>query len=106
MATGYGGIQIKRSRELRSSDIQDPRGPVCILRRQDFMNKPNIIILILGVLLSALGLEFGRAAESVQEVTINIPYKRYILTNGLTLIVHEDHKVQSWRSTSGIMSVQ
>lgn len=56
------------------------------------MIKPNIIILIVGVLLSVLGLEFGRAAESVQEVTINIPYKRYTLTNGLTLIVHEDHK--------------
>ena len=43
-------------------------------------------------MLSVLELEFGWAAESVQEVTINIPYKRYVLTNGLTLIVHEDHK--------------
>jgi len=56
------------------------------------MIKPNVIMLTVVVLLSALGLEFGRAAESVQAVTINIPYKRYVLTNGLTLIVHEDHK--------------
>jgi zinc protease len=49
-------------------------------------------MLTVGVLFSVLGLEFGWAAESVREVAINIPYKRYILTNGLTLIVHEDHK--------------
>ena len=34
----------------------------------------------------------ARAAESAQDVKISIPYKKFILTNGLTLIVHEDHK--------------
>ena len=32
------------------------------------------------------------AAESVSNVKIEIPYKKFVLTNGLTLIVHEDHK--------------
>jgi zinc protease len=32
------------------------------------------------------------AAESVSNVKIEIPYQRFVLTNGLTLIVHEDHK--------------
>lgn len=32
------------------------------------------------------------AAESVTDVQVDIPYKKFVLTNGLTLIVHEDHK--------------
>src|SRR5271165_924803 len=31
-------------------------------------------------------------AQRVQDVKIDIPYKKFVLTNGLTLIVHEDHK--------------
>src|SRR5690349_20222782 len=32
------------------------------------------------------------AAESVAHVQVDIPYRKFVLTNGLTLIVHEDHK--------------
>ena len=56
------------------------------------MIKLGTFILFAGVFLSEFRLASGRPAESVQDVTVNIPYKRYILTNGLTLIVHEDHK--------------
>src|SRR5476651_2154189 len=31
-------------------------------------------------------------AGAVPEVQIDIPYKKFVLKNGLTLIVHEDHK--------------
>ena len=34
----------------------------------------------------------ARAQESVTETKIDIPYQKFVLTNGLTLIVHEDHK--------------
>ena len=33
-----------------------------------------------------------KAAGSVADVEIDIPYSKFVLTNGLTLIVHEDHK--------------
>jgi zinc protease len=47
--------------------------------------------LLCGValLLSCL---FVRGAEDVTQVKIDIPYKKFVLKNGLTLIVHEDHK--------------
>jgi zinc protease len=56
------------------------------------MIKLGTFILFAAVFLSASRPESGSAAPSVQKVTIDIPFKRYILTNGLTLIVHEDHK--------------
>jgi zinc protease len=31
-------------------------------------------------------------AEKVTDVKVDIPYKKYVLKNGLTLLVHEDHK--------------
>ena len=31
-------------------------------------------------------------AHAVPDVQIDIPYKKFVLTNGLTLLVHEDHK--------------
>ncbi|HEV8082101.1 MAG TPA: hypothetical protein VGP55_02815 [Chitinophagaceae bacterium] len=36
---------------------------------------------------------------------INIPYKKYVLDNGLTLIVHEDHKAPIIAFNFGIMLV-
>jgi hypothetical protein len=33
---------------------------------------------------------------------LEIPYQRFVLDNGLTVIVHEDHKApKSWPSTPG-----
>src|SRR6266852_1620026 len=48
--------------------------------------------LICGLFLSLLLLSPIQGAESVLDFKIDIPYKRFVLTNGLTLIVHEDHK--------------
>ena len=42
--------------------------------------------LALVALLSAKSLAFG------QEFNLDVPYKKFVLPNGLTLIVHEDHK--------------
>ena len=46
-------------------------------------------LLLGGVLLASAPL---KAAESVGDVQVDIPYRKFVLTNGLTLIVHEDHK--------------
>lgn len=51
------------------------------------MNKPFFLRLIL--VLATLGLCAG--AKPVAD-TVEIPYTRFVLDNGLTLIVHEDHK--------------
>src|SRR6266850_2404910 len=56
------------------------------------MLKPKALVLVAGIILSLLPLASTRAGESIQDVKINIPYKKFVLTNGLTLIVHEDHK--------------
>src|SRR6266566_9457957 len=34
----------------------------------------------------------ARAAEAVSPTALDIPYKRFVLRHGLTVIVHEDHK--------------
>ncbi|MDB6017918.1 MAG: peptidase domain protein [Pedosphaera sp.] len=49
------------------------------------------IVWIAGLCLPLL-LSSARAAESVQDIKIDIAYKKFVLKNGLTLIVHEDHK--------------
>src|SRR5438445_10468321 len=56
------------------------------------MMNSKATILFAAVFLSLLRLEPTNAAESIQDVKIDIPFKKYVLTNGLTLIVHEDHK--------------
>src|SRR4051794_7192504 len=49
--------------------------------------------LLLIPFLSALTLAAdAQPANLVNPASINIPYKRYVLDNGLRLIVHEDHK--------------
>src|ERR1043166_4257582 len=47
----------------------------------------SVFAFILAV--AATGL---RGAESITDVKIDIPYKKFVLKNGLTLIVHEDRK--------------
>src|SRR3989442_14927475 len=44
------------------------------------------------ICLSLPWLQAAHAANSLQDVKIDIPYKKFVLKNGLTLIVHEDHK--------------
>ena len=41
---------------------------------------------------AALCLLPASLAAAAQEIKIDIPYQKYVLPNGLTLIVHEDHK--------------
>jgi zinc protease len=60
--------------------------------KKDSMINCKTIALMGTVFLSLLRLQSTNAAESVQDLNIKIPYKKYVLTNGLTLIVHEDHK--------------
>jgi zinc protease len=42
--------------------------------------------------LALVALLWLEAAAPGQELNVDIPYKRFVLQNGLTLIVHEDHK--------------
>src|SRR6058998_2033150 len=49
-------------------------------------------VLSIGLLVSASARLMGQRAVSVPQVAIDIPYQKFVLPNGLTLIVHEDHK--------------
>ncbi len=55
------------------------------------MNKATITT-IPAICALLLGATSAIAAEGATDVQIDIPYKKFVLTNGLTLIVHEDHK--------------
>jgi len=50
--------------------------------------KYMVIWLIIAVLLPLMGF----AKSDKDEWDVDIPFKKYVLDNGLTLIVHEDHK--------------
>ncbi|MDB6124497.1 MAG: peptidase domain protein [Pedosphaera sp.] len=54
------------------------------------MLKKKLIIPLLAACLALL--PSARAAESVADTKVEIPYKKFVLKNGLTLLVHEDHK--------------
>src|SRR5215218_8340287 len=54
--------------------------------------KKFILHLIILVSLSATGIAQTQSVNLVDPNNINIPYKKYVLDNGLRLIVHEDHK--------------
>jgi zinc protease len=56
----------------------------------DMLNNRAVIISLLGLSISLLPLPSSKAA--VPDARIEIPFKKFVLTNGLTLIVHEDHK--------------
>jgi len=43
----------------------------------------------------ALALALAATGAGAQEIP-DIPFTRYVLQNGLTLVVHEDHKAPSW----------
>jgi zinc protease len=55
-------------------------------------SKPNFALLLCTVLVSTAVFAQKQAATGKLS-TIDIPYQKFILNNGLTLIVHEDHKV-------------
>ena len=52
--------------------------------------------LVLGLLATAL--------PAAAQEPVNVPYTKYVLDNGLRLIMHEDHKRRSSPSTSGMTS--
>src|SRR5690349_24852880 len=56
------------------------------------MPNPKAISALLGFSCLLSSAPVIRAAGTVADVAIDIPYKKFVLTNGLTLIVHEDHK--------------
>src|ERR1051326_5870214 len=49
---------------------------------------PVLFVLSLGL----PGPPPARGADSLEGVSVDIPFKKFVLKNGLTLIVHEDHK--------------
>src|SRR3954464_14568100 len=53
------------------------------------MLKNIVSTLSLGLVLL---LPSARAAESITDLKVDIAYKKFVLKNGLTVIVHEDHK--------------
>src|ERR1044071_3913016 len=56
------------------------------------MQKPNTFLCLLGYCVPLLLAFATEAADAVTDVNIDIPYRKFVLKNGLTLIVHEDHK--------------
>jgi zinc protease len=56
-----------------------------------FMKNLKFVIAFVFLLVSGLQ-GFGQQKSYFNPDQINIPYTRYVLDNGLTLIVHEDHK--------------
>jgi len=55
---------------------------------QSIFSKKRVSVSILGVLLS-----LQLCAQSTIDLTsMDIPFQKFVLSNGLTLIVHEDHK--------------
>ncbi len=54
--------------------------------------KTNKIIIVFLLAASAALTGFGQKTSYFSPDQINIPYTKYVLDNGLTLIVHEDHK--------------
>lgn len=55
--------------------------------------RPNLFLLVLMVLLAgSLGASPKAAAQQPALPEVEIPYQKFVLSNGLILIVHEDHK--------------
>ncbi len=53
------------------------------------MKKFNLLLLLAIVAMSTTGI----FAQSSKYPALDIPYKKFVLSNGLTVIIHEDHKV-------------
>jgi zinc protease len=64
------------------------------LRPRCSMKKTLLACLIFGIAATAMGAPAAPAASPVfDRKAYTIPYKKFVLSNGLTLIVHEDHNV-------------
>ncbi|MBN8677427.1 MAG: insulinase family protein [Chitinophagales bacterium] len=49
-------------------------------------------LFLIGLMLSTALLSFAQDLPTYDPNSIDVPYKKYVLPNGLRLIVHEDHK--------------
>ena len=47
---------------------------------------------LLAVMIATAGTAFAAPAKAPALPSVDIPYTKFVLANGLTLIVHEDHK--------------
>jgi zinc protease len=56
------------------------------------MNTQSRALRVFAFLTAFTNLLAARAASKAIDAKIDIPYQRFVLTNGLTLLVHEDHK--------------
>jgi len=52
----------------------------------------GIKVLVIVLMFSAAAPLIGQSPVSLTKLGIDIPYQKFVLPNGLTLIVHEDHK--------------
>ena len=62
------------------------------LQKGPVMSKNQTVRAVLTGVVLLLSLGVSRGAESLEDVKIQIPYKKFVLKNGLTVLVHEDHK--------------
>src|SRR6202158_2478452 len=51
-----------------------------------------VLFLVLALVTSGSAQTKSAQSKSVQSTEIDIPYEGFVLDNGLTVIVHEDHK--------------
>lgn len=49
-------------------------------------------LFLIGLMLTTALLSFAQDLPTYDPNSIDVPYKKYVLPNGLRLIVHEDHK--------------
>src|SRR5262249_45683150 len=84
-----------RSLQRFSSHAQGPRA--ILARRKPDQSGTDVTLVRILVALRLTGLLAALAAlvcplPAVAQHTPDIPYERFVLANGLTVIVHEDHK--------------
>ncbi len=61
---------------------------------EEQMRKPRVGSLVMAGLLGVRGAAAaGPGATAAAGLSVDIPFKKFVLANGLTLLVHEDHKV-------------
>lgn len=56
------------------------------------MRQRKSLVIVLGLLFCSPLLAFGQATSDNPALPVEIPYQKFVLDNGLTLIVSEDHK--------------
>ncbi len=86
----FGIAQICSDEDVCCTQPDRRSAPNKIESNNAMLNHRVIIYSLLGLSISLLPLRSAQAA--VTDTAIEIPFKKFVLTNGLTLIVHQDHK--------------